>query len=181
MRKGEEEGGCGVVGFCCSEARARPAHLRALEADAQPRQRQRRRHRGGRLGARAVGRQPAGARRVLHAAHRLSGPEGPAPRSSRKFITPHFDVAASAALDTVDDWQSVGDLEVKPPDVWRYFVRVKTEGARCVHREERPGGAGPPRGRGRVRQPEQLQAEPGVLRLARRARRPSSCPTAGTS
>jgi len=45
----------------------------------------------------------------------------------QEFITPHFDVAAAAELDKVDDWKSVGDLEVKPPDVWRYFVRVKSK------------------------------------------------------
>ncbi len=30
-----------------------------------------------------------------------------------------------AMLDKVDDWKSVPGLEVKPPDVCRYFVRVK--------------------------------------------------------
>ncbi|MBT4485381.1 MAG: glutamate synthase, partial [Candidatus Latescibacteria bacterium] len=42
-----------------------------------------------------------------------------------RFITPHFDVAASGKLDTLDDWRSVEGLEAKPPDVWRYFIRVK--------------------------------------------------------
>jgi Glutamate synthase domain 1 len=43
----------------------------------------------------------------------------------KRFITPHFDVAVSSELKSVSDWRSVDGLEVKPPDVWRYFVRVK--------------------------------------------------------
>jgi glutamate synthase domain-containing protein 1/glutamate synthase domain-containing protein 3 len=42
-----------------------------------------------------------------------------------KYITPHFDVASFADLETVEDWTTVKGLEVKPPDVRRYFVRVK--------------------------------------------------------
>ena len=30
-------------------------------------------------------------------------------------------------LDTVDDWKTIPGLEVKPPDVCRYFVRVKKD------------------------------------------------------
>ncbi|OPY08057.1 MAG: glucosamine--fructose-6-phosphate aminotransferase [Syntrophus sp. PtaB.Bin001] len=41
------------------------------------------------------------------------------------FISPFFDVASFRMLETVEDWQSVPGLEVKPPDVCRYFVRVK--------------------------------------------------------
>ena len=46
----------------------RQAHLRAVDPDAQPGQRQRRRHRGLRLGAGRAGRVPPGARRGLHPA-----------------------------------------------------------------------------------------------------------------
>jgi glutamate synthase domain-containing protein 1 len=43
----------------------------------------------------------------------------------KKYIAPHFDVETRKALETVDDWKSVAGLEVRPPDVLRYFVRVK--------------------------------------------------------
>ncbi|MFA5905858.1 MAG: hypothetical protein WC836_18150, partial [Desulfobacula sp.] len=39
-------------------------------------------------------------------------------------ITPHFDIYKSEKTPTIGDYRSIG-LEVKPPDVWRYFVRVK--------------------------------------------------------
>ncbi|CCK81396.1 GltB/FmdC/FwdC-like GXGXG domain-containing protein [Desulfobacula toluolica] len=39
-------------------------------------------------------------------------------------ITPFFDVYSSEKIPTIDDYTSIG-LEVKPPDVWRYFVRVR--------------------------------------------------------
>jgi len=47
------------------------------------------------------------------------------PEIEAQFIKPFFDVTASATLDKVADWKSVPGLEVLPPDVCRYFVRVK--------------------------------------------------------
>jgi glutamate synthase domain-containing protein 1/glutamate synthase domain-containing protein 3 len=44
-----------------------------------------------------------------------------------KFITPHMEVAAGHRIPTVDDYREVEGLEIKPPDVWRYFVRVKQD------------------------------------------------------
>ena len=28
---------------------------------------------------------------------------------------------------TIDDWRDLPGLEVKPPEVWQYFVRVKPD------------------------------------------------------
>lgn len=39
-------------------------------------------------------------------------------------ISPHFDIYKSEKTPTIGDYKSIG-LEVKPPEVWRYFVRVK--------------------------------------------------------
>jgi len=44
----------------------------------------------------------------------------------REFILPHFDVAQAHEIDRVDDYREIGGLEIRPPDVWRYFVRVKS-------------------------------------------------------
>jgi len=124
VRKTEEEGGCGVVGFCCTKA-VPGRHIYA------PSRQMHNRGNGKGGGIAAVGlvpeqlgisRQVLDEHYMLHIA--LLDPNVRA-EVEKEFITPHFDVAASTPLDKVDDWQAVGDLEVKPPDVWRYFVRVK--------------------------------------------------------
>jgi glutamate synthase domain-containing protein 1/glutamate synthase domain-containing protein 3 len=126
VRKGEEEGGCGVVGFCCTKA-VPGRHIY------EPSKQMHNRGNGKGGGIAAVGlvpeqlgvsRQVLDEHYMLHIA--LLDPDTRA-EVEQEFITPHFDVAASAALDKMDDWQAVGNLEVKPPDVWRYFVRVKPE------------------------------------------------------
>lgn len=43
------------------------------------------------------------------------------------FINPNFEIAQAYQLLHVDDYQSIPGLEVRPPDVARYFVRVKPE------------------------------------------------------
>ena len=43
----------------------------------------------------------------------------------REFILPHFDVALSVRQPHVDDYRDIPGLEVCPPDVHRYVVRVK--------------------------------------------------------
>ena len=40
-----------------------------------------------------------------------------------EFIKPHFYIESSERLPTLKDYRSIG-LEVKPPEVWRYFVKV---------------------------------------------------------
>ncbi len=45
----------------------------------------------------------------------------------RKFITPCFDVAQAYTIDRVGDYREISGLEIRPPDVWRYFVRVKPD------------------------------------------------------
>jgi glutamate synthase domain-containing protein 1/glutamate synthase domain-containing protein 3 len=42
-----------------------------------------------------------------------------------RSITPYFDVAQGYAVPTLEDHRAVEGLELRPPDVWRYFVRVK--------------------------------------------------------
>ncbi|MEN6576580.1 MAG: glutamate synthase, partial [Phycisphaerales bacterium] len=125
VRKGEEEGGCGVVGFCCTK----PVAGRHIY---EPSKQMHNRGNGKGGGIAAVGLVPEQlgvSREVLDECYMLHiALLDPQVRTEveKEFITPHFDLAASAELDKVDDWKSVGDLEVKPPDVWRYFVRVKS-------------------------------------------------------
>ncbi|MFZ5920764.1 MAG: glutamate synthase [Chloroflexota bacterium] len=44
-----------------------------------------------------------------------------------EFITPNFDISHACELGHVADFREVDGLEVRPPDVWRYFVRVKPD------------------------------------------------------
>jgi len=45
----------------------------------------------------------------------------------RDFISPYFDIAHAYELPHLGDYHSVDGLDVRPPDVWRYFVRVKPD------------------------------------------------------
>jgi len=44
-----------------------------------------------------------------------------------RFIRPHFNVTHEAFIDTIDDYRDIAGLEVKPPAVKRYFIRVKPD------------------------------------------------------
>ena len=123
-RKEAEEGGCGVVGFCCSE----PVAGRHIY---EPSRQMHNRGNGKGGGIAAVGFVPEqlGVSReeldeyyMLHIAFLDDKVQ---PEIEKQFITPNFDIAAKKQLDKIDDWKSIPGLEVKPPDVCRYFVRVK--------------------------------------------------------
>ena len=47
-----------------------------------------------------------------------------------EFIAPHFDVARAERVPDVGDFRAAG-LEIQPPTVWRYFVRVRRD---CLDR-----------------------------------------------
>ena len=49
------------------------------------------------------------------------------PDVESECLTPHFDIAQAYPVATVDDFRQVDGLEMRPPDVWRYFVRVKPD------------------------------------------------------
>jgi glutamate synthase domain-containing protein 1 len=44
-----------------------------------------------------------------------------------RFIKPFFNVDLSERIPRIDDYRDIMGLDVRPPDVWRYFVRVKPE------------------------------------------------------
>ena len=126
VRKSEEEGGCGVVGFCCTE----PVAGRHIY---EPSKQMHNRGNGKGGGIAAVGFVPEQlgvSREVLennYMLHIALLEPNVKEEVEKNFITPVFNVAASSVLETVDDWKTVPGLEVKPPDVVRYFVRVKPE------------------------------------------------------
>lgn len=125
-RKAEEEGGCGVVGFCCSEP---VAGIHIYEPSKQMHNRGN--GKGGGIAAVGLVPEQLGVSRevlddyyMLHIA--LLDPKV-RPELEKKYIEPNFDITYSCELDKVDDWKTIKGLEVKPPDVWRYFVRVKPD------------------------------------------------------
>ncbi|MDO9264570.1 MAG: hypothetical protein Q7U02_11435 [Desulfosalsimonadaceae bacterium] len=126
ITKSSEEGGCGVVGFCCTE----PVPGRHIY---EPSRLMHNRGNGKGGGIAAVGFVPEqlGVSRdvldncyMIHVAYLDPGVRT---ELEEKYITSFFDIASTSKLDTVDDWTAVAGLEVKPPDVWRYFVRVKPD------------------------------------------------------
>ena len=122
--KGEEEGGCGVVGFCASE----PVAARHIH---EPSKQMHNRGNGKGGGIAALGfipEQLGVTREVLdtyYMVHIAFLDNAVRPELERKYITPYFDIHTACQLDTVADWTSIPSLEAKPPDVMRYFVRIK--------------------------------------------------------
>src|SRR3989339_1069155 len=124
--KAEEEGGCGVTGFACSI----PVGGRHIY---EPSVQMHNRGNGKGGGIAAVGLDPASlgvSREVLSDDYLLQiALLDPAARNAVEadFITSQFDVHHAALVDHVDDYRDIEGLDVRPPDVMRYFVRVKAD------------------------------------------------------
>jgi glutamate synthase domain-containing protein 1/glutamate synthase domain-containing protein 3 len=123
-RKAAEEGGCGVTGFIASiPVRGRHIYEPSIQMH------NRGNGKGG--GIAAVGLCPEDmgvTREVLDDCYLLQvALLDPAvlPEVEKEFIAPVFDIHRAARIPTVDDFRAIEGLEVRPPDVWRYFVRVK--------------------------------------------------------
>ena len=124
--KAEEEGGCGVTGFASSV----PVGGRHI---IEPSRQMNNRGNGKGGGIAAVGLSPESlgvSAEVLREDYLLQvaflDDEA---RSSveASFIDPFLEVHHSQRVPTVSDYREVENLEVKPPDVYRYFVRVKKD------------------------------------------------------
>ena len=124
--KSAEEGGCGVTGFACTV----PLAGRFIY---EPSVQMQNRGNGKGGGIAAVGLIPEqmGVPRDVLDSHYLLQIALLDPTChadlERKFILPNFDVALSTRQPHVDDYRDVPGLEVCPPDVHRYVVRVKSE------------------------------------------------------
>jgi glutamate synthase domain-containing protein 1/glutamate synthase domain-containing protein 3 len=121
----EEEGGCGVTGFVCSIP---VTGKNIFEPSAQMHNRGN--GKGGGIGA--VGFVPEAlgvSRKVLdedYMLHIALLDPGVAQEIENTYIKPYFKIDKFEKLNTIDDYKSIG-LEVKPPDIMRYFVRVKAD------------------------------------------------------
>ncbi len=120
----EAEGGCGVTGFC-SSIPVRGKHIYQPSVQMHNRGN----GKGGGIAAMGfipetlgVGRDTLDNDYLIHIAD-LKG-DGIA-GLEEKFINPYLDVHYSENIPHMDDYRDIPELEVRPPDIYRYFVRVK--------------------------------------------------------
>jgi glutamate synthase domain-containing protein 1/glutamate synthase domain-containing protein 3 len=124
--KAEEEGGCGVTGFACSV----PVGGRHI---IEPSRQMHNRGNGKGGGIAAVGLMPESlgvSPEILEGDYLLQVAfldEDARPSVESSFITPFLEIHHAQRVSTLSDFREVENLEVKPPEVYRYFVRVKEE------------------------------------------------------
>jgi glutamate synthase domain-containing protein 1/glutamate synthase domain-containing protein 3 len=137
----EAEGGCGVTGFACTI----PVGGRHIY---EPSIQMRNRGNGKGGGIAACGLVPEDlgvSRKVLDENYILQiALLDPSARAEveKAFIEPYFDVDQGSLIPTVDDYREVPLLEVRPPDVMRYFVRVKPSALARFAEEKNLSGTG---------------------------------------
>jgi glutamate synthase domain-containing protein 1/glutamate synthase domain-containing protein 3 len=122
----EGEGGCGVTGFACSIP-VRGKHI--FEPSRQMHNRGN--GRGGGIAAMGFDHRMLGVSKgVLEENCCLQVAvleKGIMKEVENQFITPFLQVDFSEQIPHIDDYRDIHGLEVRPPDVWRYFVRVKPD------------------------------------------------------
>ena len=122
----EAEGGCGVIGMAASVPVAGRHLLQAL-------QQMRNRGNGKGGGAAAVGLDPDffGAQPEILANDYLLSiaylDSSVRSQVESAFIEPTFIVDAMFQVPALSDFRSIPGLEVQPPDIWCYFVRVRPD------------------------------------------------------
>src|SRR3989442_2264215 len=124
--KQEAEGGCGVVGLACNVPLEGKYLLQSLVQ-----MRNRGNGKGG--GIAAVGLVPEQlcvSKKILEEDYILQAAY--LDKTVRKsveaeHIRPFFVVDYEARVDAVDDYRSIPGLVVEPPEVYRYFVRIKRD------------------------------------------------------
>ncbi|NQT82953.1 glutamate synthase, partial [bacterium] len=120
------EGGCGVTGFACSVP-VRGKHIHAPSVQMHNRGN----GKGGGIAAAGLVPERLGvSRKVLEEDYlvqvALLDPSAKG-EIEKEFIDPVFDVHAGGDTETVADYRDIEGLAVRPPDVSRYFVRVKQD------------------------------------------------------
>src|SRR5256712_2528190 len=124
--KQEAEGGCGVVGLACNTPLEGKYLLQSLVQ-----MRNRGNGKGG--GIAAVGLVPEQlgvSKKILEEDYILQ--VAYLDKSARKkvedeHIRPFFAIDYEARVDSIDDYRSIPGLDVEPPEVYRYFVRIKRD------------------------------------------------------
>ncbi|MDP2861651.1 MAG: hypothetical protein Q8N95_02540 [Desulfobacterales bacterium] len=125
-KKAAEEGGCGVTGFI-SSIPVGGRHI--FEPSVQMHNRGN--GKGGGIAAVGLSADSLGVTQDVLDTHymlqiALLDPE--ARRDVEKMnIEPYLEISKAGKIPAVDDYRDIAGLEVRPPDVWRYFVRVKRD------------------------------------------------------
>lgn len=129
-----EEGGCGVTGFACNIP-VSGKHI--FEPSVQMHNRGN--GKGGGLAAVGLTPEKLGVdRKTLDEDFLLQIAlldDGVLPELEARFIKPLFRIDHESFVDTIDDYRDIEGLEVKPPRVKRYFVRVKPEALTAFQKE----------------------------------------------
>lgn len=124
--KREDEGGCGVTGFAANVPVA-GKHI----FEPSVRMHNRGNGKGGGIAAVGVDPEAMGVSREVLDSHYLLNVAllDPASLSEVKesFVKPFFHIAEEHMLDHIKDFRDLEGLEVKPPEIWQAFVRVKPD------------------------------------------------------
>jgi glutamate synthase domain-containing protein 1/glutamate synthase domain-containing protein 3 len=122
----EAEGGCGVTGFACSIP-VRGKHI--YEPSKQMHNRGN--GRGGGIAAMGFDHRMLGvSKEVMEDDYIIQIAvleTGVIKDLEERCIKPFFNVDLSEDIPHIDDYRDIQGMLVRPPDVWRYFVRVKPE------------------------------------------------------
>jgi glutamate synthase domain-containing protein 1/glutamate synthase domain-containing protein 3 len=126
VKKPADEGGCGVTGFI-SSVPVSGRHI--IEPSIQMHNRGN--GKGGGIAAVGLSAADLGVEQDVLDTHymlqvALLDPKS-RPDVEASSIAPFLEVHKAEGLPTRDDFREVDGLEIQPPDVWRYFVRVKPD------------------------------------------------------
>jgi glutamate synthase domain-containing protein 1/glutamate synthase domain-containing protein 3 len=119
-----EEGGCGVTGFACNiPVRGKFIYEPSIQMQ------NRGNGKGGGIAAAGLVPEQIGVSRAVLDSHyllqiALLDPSVHA-QVEREFVLPHFDIALSTRQEHIDDHRDIPGMDVRPPDIHRYAVRVK--------------------------------------------------------
>ena len=125
-KKAAEEGGCGVTGFI-SSIPVGGRHI--FEPSVQMHNRGN--GKGGGIAAVGLSADSLGVTQDVLDTHymlqiALLDPEARGD-VEKTNIEPYLEISKAGKIPAVDDYRDIAGLEVRPPDVWRYFVRVKRD------------------------------------------------------
>src|SRR5512137_1928974 len=119
-----EEGGCGVTGFIANIPLS-GKHI--FEPSVQMHNRGN--GKGGGIAAVGLDPKSLGVTQQVLDTHYLLQVALLDPKAARaverEFVSPQFEVQASGLIPTAGDYRDIKGLDIRPPDVMRYFVRVK--------------------------------------------------------